>query len=642
MRLAAVLCLSSSLLLAQQSTRYELSFPNAVHHEAQIQVTFNGVPSPVLEVVMSRSSPGRYALHEFAKNVYNVKARDGQGHPLTVTRPDPYQWNISGHKGTVVLEYTLFGDRADGTYAAIDPTHAHLNLPATLMWAHGFEKSPSVLRFQLPAGRKWRIATQLAQQDDTTFTAPSLDMLMDSPVEAAELQMPEWSVGDRKFRLALHHTGTQAEADAYARMCQALVTEEEGVFGAFPKYDNGAYTFLVDYLPYASGDGMEHRNSTVVSGTRALKDHAADNIGTVSHEFFHSWNVERIRPQGLEPFNFERANMSDSLWFAEGFTSYYTPLELKRAGLWSSDRFQQSIGSAVSFVLNSPGREVFDVTDMSRQAPFVDAASSIDPKNTMNTFISYYTYGTVLGLGIDLSIRDRFPGKSLDDWMRTMWKEHPDVQKPYTLEELQSALARTTSKEFADEIFSKYIRDKQQMDYAALLEKAGFVLRKADEKKAWLDLTRFLFAFGERGAEVNGSTMRGSPLYNAGIDRGDVITSFEGKSFKSSKEFDSWLESHKPGDTVKLQVEGRAGKRDVPVTLTGASGLEMVAFEQAGRKLSAEQLAFRKAWLSSKAVHPLPGLHKYCVQCKRELTFEYDHCPYDGKDLSVVPVAESK
>ena len=136
------ICLAVFLLpaLAQEPVRYQLRFPNAVHHEAQIRATFSPVRQPVLEVLMSRSSPGRYALAEFAKNVYNFSASDGQGHPLAVSQPSPYQWNVSGHKGTVVVEYTLFGDRADGTYAGIDATHAHLNPPAALVWAHGFEK----------------------------------------------------------------------------------------------------------------------------------------------------------------------------------------------------------------------------------------------------------------------------------------------------------------------------------------------------------------------------------------------------------------------------------------------------------------------------------------------------------------------
>ncbi len=440
-------------LLGQSSVKYELKFPNAVHHEAEIRATFSGVSQPVLEIIMSRSSPGRYALHEFAKNVYNFRATDGQGHALNVVRPTPYGWNVSGHHGTVVVEYTLFGDRVDGTYAAIDPTHAHLNIPAALVWAHGFEQSRSTLSFEMPAGSNWKVATQLIPEGSGLWSAPNLEWLMDSPVELSNFDMPEWKVEDATFRLALHHQGSAEQASAYAELCKAVVLEEEGIFGAFPKYEGGAYTFLVDYLPYASGDGMEHRDSTVVSGRVQLPEAAHFAIGAISHEFFHSWNVKRIRPRSLEPFDFEHADMSGELWFAEGFTNYYGPLTLERAGISTQEQFLSGMGRTVNGILNSPGRNFNSAVEMSRLAPFVDAARSIDQTNFENIFISYYSYGEALALGIDLAIRARFPGKSLDDWMRTVWQEHPDISRPYALGDLEAALAKTTGdRQFAAEI----------------------------------------------------------------------------------------------------------------------------------------------------------------------------------------------
>lgn len=622
--------------LAQTPVRYEISFPNAVHHEAQVRATFSDVKQSVLDVVMSRSSPGRYALHDFAKNIYNVRVTDGEGHVLPVDRSDPYGWKVSGHKGTVVVEYTLFGDRTDGTYDGIDATQAHLNMPATFVWAHGMEKHPATFRFVTPEGSNWKVATQLAPNADGTYTAPNVDMMMDSPVVLGNYDLEQWKVGDRQFRMALTHLGTKEEAAAYARMSQAVVTEAEGVFGAFPVYDNGNYTFLIDYLPYASGDGMEHRDSTVITGTRQLKQAAAQSIGTVSHEFFHSWNVERIRPRSLEPFDFERANMSGELWFAEGFTNYYGPLILKRAGLQSIDRFAQAMGSAVSNVMTAPGRQVFSAVEMARQAPFVDAATANDPVNTQNTFISYYTYGQAIALGLDLKIRTMFPGKSLDDWMRQMWKEHPDVQKPYTLADLESALGTATgNKEFAADVFRRYIAGKETMDYGTLLAAAGLELRKRPGQHVWLGAQRYTLS--DSGMEITGSVVRDSPAYIAGLDRGDKVLEFEGKAIKSEDELSRWLDARKPGEKVKLKVETRAGTKDLELTMTESPTLELVTFEAAGKSVSAQQTALRAQWLSSKAVHALPEVRKYCPICKRALVFEYEHCPYDGADLGIVP-----
>ena len=605
-----ILCILFVLpALAQEPVRYELRFPNRVHHEAEIRATFTGIQRPVLEVKMSRSSPGRYALHEFAKNVYNFRASDAQGHPLSITRPNPYGWSITGHQGTVIVEYTLYGDRTDGTYDGIDETHAHLNLPATLVWAAGFENRPASLKIEIPEHSDWKIATQLIPHDDGTWSAQNLEWLMDSPVEISAHAMPEWKIEDATFRLALHHRGTDAEAAAYAEMCKAVVLEEEGVFGALPKYDGGTYTFLIDYLPYASGDGMEHRDSTVITGTGELKDSASRMIGTVSHEFFHSWNVKRIRPRSLEPFDFDRANMSGELWFAEGFTNYYGPLTLKRAGLSTLDQFVRSIGFAVSAVLTAPGRNVFNVVDMSRMAPFVDAATSIDPNNFSNTFISYYTYGEALALGIDLAIRDRFPGKSLDDWMRTMWREHPDIQKPYTLQDLQNTLAETTrSSEFADEIFRRHIYGREPLDYEALLRHAGLLLRSMHPGQAWLGTQRL--SYSDQGAEITGNTLRGTALYDAGLDKGDRILQCGGKPVKASADIDACIAGRKPGDRIQAKASTRAGEKEIEIVLEANPMLELVPYEQAGQPITPEITAFRQAWLSSKALHPLPTIEK--------------------------------
>ena len=627
-------------LLAQEPVRYELSFPNAAHHEAEIRATFSGVRQPVLELVMSSSSPGRYAVHEFAKNVYNLRASDGQGHALTVAKVSPSRWDVSGYKGTVVVEYTLFGDRADGTYDGIDPTHAHLNMPATVIWAHGFEKSPVSVKFEIPEGSRWKVATQLMPHDDGTWTAPFLDRLMDSSAEISAHDSAEWKSGGEQFYMSLHQRGTPEEAAAFARMCEAVVLEEEGVFGAFPKYDNGSYTFLLDFLPYVNRDGMEHRDSTIITATNDIHDSAAQLISTVSHEFFHSWNVKRIRPKSLEPFDYEQANMSSELWFAEGFTNYYGPLTLRRAGLWSLDRFTTSMSGAVNQVMTAPGRQIHNIIEMSRLAPFVDAATANDPVNYANTFISYYTYGQAVALGIDLEIRRHFPGKSLDDWMKTMWREHPDTDKPYTVEDLEAALSHATGDQaFAEQIFQHHIYGKEPMPYAELLAHAGMALQKRPGGAPWIGVGGGRGAqsltFSDRGAEITASTLRDSPLYAAGLDRGDTILQWDGKSLKSQQELTDLLESHKAGDKIHVRYESRGGRKETDVTLAEAPQMELTPYELAGKDLTPEMAAFREAWLGNKALKPLPKLVKYCPVCKRSWTFEYESCPYDGGTLQI-------
>ena len=179
MRSIAFLIVMSMLsviqLVAQSPVRYSISFANRAHHEAEITVSFTNLDDRPLQLRMSRSSPGRYALHEFAKNVYNFRATGEGGRAVTVSRPDNHQWDVARHGGAVSVTYTLYGDHADGTYAGIDRTHAHLNMPATFMWARDTEARPIELVVQVPEGSAWRVATQLARTDDPfRFEAPDL------------------------------------------------------------------------------------------------------------------------------------------------------------------------------------------------------------------------------------------------------------------------------------------------------------------------------------------------------------------------------------------------------------------------------------------------------------------------------------
>ncbi|HEU4903576.1 MAG TPA: M61 family peptidase, partial [Flavisolibacter sp.] len=172
-RILFVFCFVVSCSVFAQQIRYDLAAPNAAHHEAEVTLTVSGLPAGPAFFRMSRSSPGRYATHEFAKNVYNIKATDNNGRPLTIEKVDADVYRVASHKGSVKVSYTLYGNYADGTYAEIDPTHFHLNMPATFLWVKGLEKAPITLHLTLP-DRQWQVATQLKPTADPfTFTAPA-------------------------------------------------------------------------------------------------------------------------------------------------------------------------------------------------------------------------------------------------------------------------------------------------------------------------------------------------------------------------------------------------------------------------------------------------------------------------------------
>ncbi len=602
--IAALLAGTSPLLAqARDTVTHEVSFPNAAHHEAEITATFAGLSSAPLELRMSRSSPGRYALHEFAKNVYSVRVTDGSGRALTPTRPDPYGWDVSGHDGTVRITYTLFADLADGTYAGVDRSHAHLNIPAAFMYARGLQSRPVRVTFRPPPGSAWRVATQLEPTNDPfTFTAPDLDYFMDSPTEVADFRLREWNVmssgREQTIRLAVHDPGTDADVDRYAEMAMRVVAEQGAVFGEFPAYDFGTYTFVACYGPWASGDGMEHRNSTSLTSSGTLERSAGGLLGTLSHEFFHSWNMERIRSSGIEPFDYERANMSDELWFGEGFTQYYTSLFVTRAGLMEEDRYIGGLSGTINAVVNGPGRRYNSVVEMSRMAPFWDAAASIDPSNQQNTFISYYTWGAAIGLGLDLTLRTRFD-RSLDGFMRAMWVRYGKPFRPYTLDDLRVTLGEYTGDtRFADDFFARYITGREVVDYPALLAAAGVLVRRESAGRG---------TFGpavlrvEDGRVVVRAVYVGTPFYDAGLDSGDLIVALDGTTVTSVDQIEEITARHDPGDAISVTFESRGQALRAGVTLIEDVRLEVVLYEEAGLNVTSSIRELRADWLGSKA-----------------------------------------
>ncbi|WP_266202625.1 M61 family metallopeptidase [Pontibacter kalidii] len=601
--LGLALGLMAQPVLAQQQVRYELSFPNAAHHEAEINVSFSDIRTDTLKVLMPRTSPGRYAIHEFAKNVYNVRATNAQGQPLQLLRLNTSEWAVLGHDGKASISYTLFADHADGTYAGVDETHAHLNAPASLMYARGFEQAPAYVTFHTPEGSNWKVATQLRQEQGNTYFAPNFQYLMDSPTELSDFDFAEWTVSDggkpKTIQVALHHQGTKEQFQEYVDHTKAIVAEQQAVFGTLPDFDFGRYTFIGCYMPQAVGDGMEHRNSTILTSSRPLAAAMGPLLNTVSHEFFHAWNVERIRPASLEPFNFQEANMSEALWLAEGFTSYYGDLTMTRSGIYDLKKYASDLAGDLNYVLLTPGRQYHSLVEMSQQAPFVDAARSVDPVNRHNTFISYYTYGSMLGLALDMTLRQQY-NKTLDDFMQALWQKYGTPEKPYTMADLQQTLAEVTGDAaFAKRFFEQSVFGSELPDYAPLLAQAGLELRKAKPGEATLGLLYLDYKDGK--ATIANGTYVTSEAYKAGLERGDVLLALDGRKIRKEKDLQKTLKNRKPGERMALTYSRQGQPRQTTLVLEEVQTLEVIPFESTGKQLTPEIEAYRTAWLGSKA-----------------------------------------
>jgi predicted metalloprotease with PDZ domain len=610
--LAAVACVA---LLVGSSTRaaapigYRFQFPEPQHHWMQVEATFSDLGSAPLELRVSRSSPGRYALHDFAKNIWDVRVTSADGRELAVARPDPSGWTVADHGDVVTVHYKVFGDRVDGTYLAIDSTHAHINMPAAIVWARGLDDRPSTLTLVPPKGVQWQPVSQLHRgSTPLELTAPNLQYLMDSPIEFGPVTVRDFSIDGRRFRFSAHHTGTASELDRFVKDVEKIVREEGAIFGEYPTYEPGDYTFVADYLPYAVSDGMEHRNSTVMTSSGSIRTHRLELLDTVAHEFFHGWNVERIRPRSLEPFDFERANMSAELWLAEGFTQYYGPLALSRAGLLDLSGFASEMSELVAATVLSPGRDVRSAEEMSRMAPFTDGGGANDRTNWSNTVISYYRYGGAIALALDLILRMRTDGRvSLDDYMRAMWRTHGKpgatregyVDRPYTIADAEARLAEVSGDPpFARDFFARYIHGREVVEYSKLLVSGGLTLRRQHPGRAWWGDLMLDHRAG--GLRITSPPLANTPAYASGLDLDDEVRQIDGARVDSPDDVQALFKRHRPGDRVRVVYVDRTGRSlTTSVTLSEDPDLEIVPVEAVGGTVTESQKHFRQRWLGA-------------------------------------------
>ncbi len=535
---------------------YTLDLDNVQQHELRITVEFPAVKPGVFTVRMPQSSPGRYAVHNFAKNIYDLVAFDAAGKELTLSQEDLTEWAITGHDGFVRLEYTLFANGGDGTYSGVDDRKLHLNMPASFLYGEQLNDRP--IKLQLKAGQRpdWTIASQLVPIPGSRVrAAPNYYYFYDSPTLVGDIMRGEFDVDNpdgttQTIELAMMHEGTQEAFDEYLAWTKDIVLAQQKVFGELPAFDYGRYTFLCAYNPWIGGDGMEHRNSTICSAPVGLKDYASRLIGTVSHEFFHCWNVERIRPASLEPFSFDHANMSSELWFAEGFTSYYDDLSLVRAGVISPEDYATGLAGQLNYVLLSPGRKYRGPAEMSQQAPFVDAATANDPDNFQNTFISYYSYGATVGLALDLTLRER--GHTLDEVMQLIWQRYGKTEIPYHIRDLQLALGEVVEdQQWAANWFAQHIYDSKLPDLGALLDNYGVVVATARPDTAGFYRMRLRESDGM--VTIRGVIQENNPLYAAGINEGTEIMKLNDQQIVGIK---GWTEAVKAltiGETYTIE-----------------------------------------------------------------------------------------
>jgi predicted metalloprotease with PDZ domain len=497
-------------------------------------------------------TPGSYLVREFERNVQDFKAEAG-GRALSWVKVNKNTWRIeTGGARELRVTYNVYSNELSVRTNEVNDRHAFWNNAATLMYPDGFIGSPSTLRVEPPAG--WKIATGLpavsGQRD--TFRAENFDILYDSPFLVSNFKTVEFEVKGVAHRVVIDGEGNY-DPERMRRDVKKIVETEADMMREIPYHD---YTFILMLVSGFGGGGLEHLNSTALTYRRFGFSSDADwrsFYGLVAHEFFHLWNVKRIRPDALGPFDYTQENYTRLLWLAEGCTDYYANLFLRRAGLVTDKQYLDSAARSFQNLQETPGR----LEQSAEEASFDAWIKEYRPdENTVNSTISYYTRGAILGLLLDLEIRKRSGGAhSLDDVMRALYTDFYKRGRNYTPEDLQRA-AEAAAGGSLEEFFSRYVRGREELDYNAALAAVGLRLdtestvegRPAPEE-AYLGAS--LAQDGER-LTVR-SVPAGTPAYEQGLNAFDQIVAVEG--FRATRDFlTARIGDRKPGDTITLTL----------------------------------------------------------------------------------------
>jgi predicted metalloprotease with PDZ domain len=582
--------------------QYRLTLSRPTAHLIGIEIDAGNVTEQQLDFILPAWSPGRYAIYDFAKNVQEFGALGSRGRFLPWEKTDKQTWRVDARQagGEVKVRYKVYANDLNGSFSQFDASHANLNGASIFMYVAGHKPDPIGLTVDPPKG--WKMVSGFSlSPDEKTFEASSYDRLIDTPMEIApDCPIMTFKDAGRTFRVAVHsYESDPSGVKELERGVEKIVQSEMAMM---PGPDFEHYTFIFHFDPdIEAGDGMEHLNSTQIilrgspSGS-ALNEALED----AAHEFFHVWNVKRLRPAALGPFDYTRENYTRSLWVAEGITSYYAYVSLLRSGLWIRQTFLDRLAHEISELEDEPGRKLMSAESSSFNAWFYDRAPQMQETNFANSAISYYNKGALLGMLLDLEIRSRTGGrKSLDDVMRFLYKEFYEAPaasyygpgRGYQDKDVLDALNSVTGSDFAS-FFDEYVRGTEPLPYAKTLALAGLGLEAEAEPGAPPDLG-ILSEPEDRGVRIR-AVLPGGAADRGGLSRDDLLIAVDDQSLASASLADR-LRIYPAGASVPFTVERHANRERILVTLDPPRKDHYAIF--ISPSASPQQVEIRQEWL---------------------------------------------
>ena len=587
---------------------YHVRLSRPSTHLVEVEVVVTRVTATSLNFVLPAWSPGRYAIYNFAKNVQEFAVVNGQGQALPWHKLDKQTWQVDARssEGAVRVSYRVYANDLNGSFSQFDPSHANLNGASIFMYADGHKRDPLTLSIEAPAA--WRVISGYAESlEQRTFQVPNYDLLVDTPIEVSpDCPVEEFREGDKLIRVAVHtYVADDNERTTLVEGLRKIVHSEMAMM---PAPDFKHYTFILHFAPDISqGDGMEHLNSTQVIMGGSVSSTLARTLETAAHEFFHLWNVKRLRPASLVFYDYAREDYTPSLWFAEGVTTYYSYVHLLRAGLWSRQEFLNRLATEIRNLEMEPGRKLVSAEESSLNAWFYDRAPQMQETNFANTTVSYYNKGALLGMLLDLEIRARTRGaKSLDDVMVSMVRSFyqneaaldegsaasgPGPIRGYEEQDILETINRVTESDFTA-FFDRNVRGADPLPYAEALAPAGLNLRveASSDSPPTIGVQTEPHEQGLKLTVVR----PGGAADRAGLSRDDLLMATDdipiGKDTLKDR-----LKFFTPGAKVACTVERHGRRQKIVVTLDPPLANSYSIEELPGA--TPTQLSIRNGWL---------------------------------------------
>jgi predicted metalloprotease with PDZ domain len=578
---------------------FTVSMPQPHTHLLEVEMRVRSAapnsasPAPThAELRMPVWTPGSYLVREYARHVQDFAARDSAGRELPWRKTDKNTWRVeTGGAREWRANYRVYANEATPRTSEVNDRHAFWNNAALLMYLEGHLTAPATLRVRAPQG--WKVATGLpaVAGEPNAFRADNFDHLYDSPFEVGTFKTIEFEVRGVPHRLVIDGEGNY-DAERLRRDMARVCEAQAALMGGLPFKD---YTFIL-HLGVTGGGATEHLNSVAMTWARfnfRPEAQYQNFLGLVSHEYFHAWNVKRIRPDALGPFDYSGENYTTLLWVAEGMTDYYGSLLLRRAGLTTEKDYLDALARSFQTLQNTPGRARMSVEEASFDAWIKHYRRD---ENYQNTQISYYDKGAILSALLDLHIR-RLSGytRSLDDVMRRLYAEFYLKNRNYTPEDFQRA-AEWAAGASLEDFFRRYVRGREELNYDAAFSAVG--LRLDTNAPASGDATRppavraFLGATMARADEIVTLTTapasgifrttlspdalvvkyvnEGTPAYDFGLNAGDQVVALDGVRV-TRETFDRRLEEKRPGDMLAVTIFRGDELRTLNVKLAGRS-----------------------------------------------------------------------